>query len=166
MRSSHPALVELSVDDDNDLSDGLTVSHAIGAAPDQIVGGVRRKAQSKDKGGSSNARKQKSADADEDSTHRSSKRGHPQGAGNYSQEDLKALLDRTQDVLPLGQCGWAEVHRRFTRWARKNGRPERALKSLETKYKQVSPDQYFAWSAELMISLLSACQNHKTHWRC
>ena len=66
-------LVELPVDDNNDLSDSPTVSHAIRAAPAQIVGDVRWKAQLKDKGGSSNAQKLKSAAPDEDSTHRSSK---------------------------------------------------------------------------------------------
>lgn len=133
-----PTLVRLPDSDDSDLSDGPTISHAIGATPAQVAGGSRQKSKSKDKGkerAEANPRKRKAAD-DEDP--KSSKRGRPHGAGNYSQEDLKALLDRTQTVLPLGQRGWAKVHRRFTRWARKNGRPERALKSLETKYKQVS----------------------------
>ena len=64
-------------------------------------------------------------------------RGHPQGAGNYSQEDLKALLDAVQEELPLGQCGWQSIHAKYIKWARKRGHPKWARKSLETKYKQV-----------------------------
>ena len=65
------------------------------------------------------------------------KRGCPQGAGNYLQEDLKALLDAVQEELPLGQHGWQSIHAKYIKLARKRGRPKRAHKSLETKYKQV-----------------------------
>jgi len=68
---------------------------------------------------------------------RGTKRGRPHGAGNYTLDDVKALLDYTEAELPLGQRGWKVVHQNFSRWARRHSRPERALKSLETKYKQV-----------------------------
>lgn len=47
------------------------------------------------------------------------KRGHPQGARNYLQEDLKALLDAVQEELPLGQHGWQNIHAKYIKWAHK-----------------------------------------------
>ena len=65
------------------------------------------------------------------------KRGRPHGAGNYSLDDIKALLDLTQAELPLGQRGWLSIKGHYSKWARKHNRPEREVKSLETKFKQV-----------------------------
>lgn len=65
------------------------------------------------------------------------KRGRPHGAGNYSLDDVKALLDQTEAELPLGQRGWKAIYDRYSKWAQKHGRPQRTQKSLETKFKQV-----------------------------
>lgn len=148
-----PELISLpDDDDDDDLTNGPTVARALGYAPTKkvagsrhkdkqptIEGSIRGKGKGKERAGRADeltSRKRKQpADFDDDT--RSTKRGRPQGAGNYSQEDLKALLDATQAELPLGQRGWQNIHAKFTKWARKHGRPDRALKSLETKFKQV-----------------------------
>ncbi|KAG1722873.1 hypothetical protein EDB19DRAFT_2043948 [Suillus lakei] len=39
--------------------------------------------------------------------------------------------------LPLGQRGWQAVHVKFGQWEKANGRPERKVTSLETKFKQL-----------------------------
>ncbi|KAH7919464.1 hypothetical protein BV22DRAFT_971252, partial [Leucogyrophana mollusca] len=66
-----------------------------------------------------------------------SKRGRPSGAGNYSHDDVMALLAFVEKELPIGQRGWQTVHTHYIKWARTHERPERSLKSLETKFKQL-----------------------------
>ena len=70
-------------------------------------------------------------------THRR-RAGRPSGAGNFLDSDVKVILDLVEKTLPLGLRGWRQIHQKYTKWAKKNGRPERAMKSLETKFKQVS----------------------------
>ena len=65
------------------------------------------------------------------------KRGRPRGAGNYRAADVSALLDFVDCELPLEQHGWKVVHHNYSRWALLHRRPERTMKSLEMKYKQV-----------------------------
>ena len=59
------------------------------------------------------------------------------GAGNYQEQDIKALLKYTQKVLPMGQRGWKKVHEQYASWANMNGRPVREWKNLENKFKNV-----------------------------
>ena len=75
------------------------------------------------------------ADAEEDV--KLAKCGRPYKSGNYSQDDLKALLDLAEHELPLGQKGWQTIHGKYVKWAQKHNQPDCALKSLETKFKQV-----------------------------
>jgi hypothetical protein len=126
-----PALIPVPDGDDSDLQDGPSIARARGYTPADTIAGSRQKTKQRI---SSQKRKQL-PDFDEDL--RTTKCGRPQGAGNYLQEDLKALLDAVQEELPLGQRGWQNIHAKYSRWARKRGHPERARKSLETKYKQV-----------------------------
>jgi hypothetical protein len=65
------------------------------------------------------------------------KRGRRTGAGNYTEGDLAQLLTLVEEELPIGQRGWKKVHEKFAKWAKKNNRPERDVKSVEAKYKQV-----------------------------
>jgi hypothetical protein len=141
-----PALIPLPVLQDNDLSDRPTIAKACGrVAAEKVAGAQRTKGKGKEcvvdvgKGkdlgaGSSRKRKQVSDDEEDEDT---SKRRHPRGAGNYQPGDVSALLDFVEKEKPLGQRGWQAIHRRYTRWACLNRRPERTLKSLETKFKQV-----------------------------
>jgi hypothetical protein len=48
------------------------------------------------------------------------------------------LLDLTEEVLPLGNRAWKHIEAEHNKWATLHGRPQRTVKSLETKYKQVS----------------------------
>ncbi|KAF8232893.1 hypothetical protein L208DRAFT_1203561, partial [Tricholoma matsutake] len=63
--------------------------------------------------------------------------GRPSGASNYLAEDISVLLDYVEQELPLGQHGWNKVHHQLLKWAYSCGHPARAVKSLETKYKQL-----------------------------
>jgi len=130
-----PALISVPDGDDSDLQDGPSIAKAHGYAPADKVAGSRQKGKQRAHDTPVSRKRKQPADFDEDL--RTTKRGRPQGAGNYSQEDLKALLDAVQEELPLSQRGWQNIHVKFVKWARKRGRPERACKSLETKYKQV-----------------------------
>lgn len=131
---------------DDDLSDGPTIALAQGRTATTKVAGSRRdkgkgravESTSQSKGKSRPApssRKRKYSDDEDDDDN--SKRGRPKGAGNYTSDDNSALLDAVESELPLGMRGYQAVHRQFTQWARRNGRPERTVKSLETKFKQV-----------------------------
>jgi len=64
-------------------------------------------------------------------------RGRPLGAGNFTDKDLQALLDIVAHVLPAGAHGWCKVQWTFAHWSCKNSQPERTVKSIESKYKQV-----------------------------
>jgi hypothetical protein len=77
------------------------------------------------------------AEDDEVNDKRSSKRGRPNGAGNYTTPDIVSLLNFVEKELPLGQNGWRRVTLGFDAWAAKNGRPAREAKSLEHKFKKV-----------------------------
>lgn len=135
---------------DDDLSDGPTVARSQGRVPVEKVAGSRRDTKGKGKeketaprqvkgkgrAAPTSSRKRKlDSEEEDDDTY---KRGRPRGAGNYQADDVSALLDFIEKELPLGQRGWQAVHRRYTRWARINLRPERVVKSIETKFKQVS----------------------------
>jgi hypothetical protein len=142
-----PALCPLPDISDSDLSDGPTIAKARGCAPAAKVGGSRQKVKgkqcatlvessrrAKEKSGT---RKRKHVSDDENDGEEIAKRGRPKGAGNYAADEVSALLDLIEEELPLGQRGWQSIFKSFTRWARRNGKKERALKLLETKFKQV-----------------------------
>jgi hypothetical protein len=93
------------------------------------VGGVRQK----DKG----KKRQLPSDSSDNSDEPVAKRGRPQGSTNYNKVDTKKFLKIAEDVLPLGGKGWRVVTKTFNKWAVEHDRPERDVKSLETKYKQV-----------------------------
>ncbi|KDR67831.1 hypothetical protein GALMADRAFT_216203 [Galerina marginata CBS 339.88] len=63
--------------------------------------------------------------------------GRVNGAPNYSEVDVDALLDIVEVRLPVGPIGWTQVGEDFGKWAKSEGRPERTAKSLENKYKQL-----------------------------
>lgn len=133
-----PVLLPLPDTADDDLSDGPTVAKALGHTSTSKIAGARRKGKQRaivDEAGQSKAKRKRSSDDEVDE--RASKRGRPQGAGNYTGDDLKALLDFIEAELPLSQRGWTVVHAKYSKWARARGRPQRPAKSLETKYKQV-----------------------------
>ncbi|KAJ6615620.1 hypothetical protein B0H10DRAFT_2435371 [Mycena sp. CBHHK59/15] len=125
-------LPPLPDDDDDDLSDPVTIARARGLQPAKKVAGARRKI--KDAKGK---KRRRDSDSDDASDEPVSRRGRPSGSGNYSKEDTKYLLDMVERELPLGGKGWKIIARKYKKWARNNGRPERGLKSLETKYKQI-----------------------------
>jgi len=153
--SSHaidPALIAIPNDNDDILSDGPTIAKAQGHSAAAKVAGAHQKGKGKKKEVTSkskghglqpeamvNIRKRKKISDDEDELDEDLKHGGPRGAGNYMAEDVSVLLDLVEKELPLGQRGWQTIHRQFTKWACLNCRPEHALKSLETKYKQVGP---------------------------
>ncbi|KAG2138461.1 hypothetical protein DEU56DRAFT_944770 [Suillus clintonianus] len=64
------------------------------------------------------------------------KRGRQQGAPNYNEDDIDALLDACESCLPVGAKSWNIVEATFARWANDNDRPARSSKSLELKFKQ------------------------------
>ncbi|CAA7263351.1 unnamed protein product [Cyclocybe aegerita] len=140
------ALLPLPEVSDDDLSDPVTIVKSRGHAAAKKVAGSRQKGkgkqravltESRDKGKEkATARKHRHASDDEE-VEVVAKRGRPKGAGNYTADEVDALLDFVEEELPLGQCGWQSIHRGFTHWARRNDAAERTLKSLETKFKQL-----------------------------
>jgi hypothetical protein len=138
-----PALLPLPDSPDLDLSDAVTIAEARGhtlaaktAGSCRQVKGPRGKGKANQNIASANSKKRSREDAeDDDEVH--AWRGRPQGSNNYTSSDVKVLLDMVRQELPLGQRGWQAVHVKFGQWAKANGRPERKVTSLETKFKQV-----------------------------
>jgi hypothetical protein len=126
-------------EDDADFTNPLTIARARGYSPAHKAAGSRQKSKGKQRADgpvdTSSQKHKHNVGVEEDV--KPVKRGCPYGSGNYSQDDLKALLDLAENELPLGQKGWQAIHAKYVKWARKHNRPERALKSLETKFKQV-----------------------------
>ena len=123
---------------DDDLSDGSTVAKALGIVPAKKTAGSRCADKGKQSADPTHKCKHDSDSECVEETSKGSKRGHSSGAGNYLAEDITALLDFVEQELSLGQRGWNKVHHQFLRWAHSRGHPAHAVKSLETKYKQVS----------------------------
>lgn len=64
-------------------------------------------------------------------------KGRAPGTSNYTEVDIDALCDTVEEHLPLGGKAWNTVGDDYNEWALENGRPERTVKSLEAKFKQV-----------------------------
>jgi hypothetical protein len=101
--------------------------------PVSKVAGSRRRPLSRKDG---NSKSQALSDSESDDVMKWG-RGRPSGAGNFADKDVKVLLDFVERVLPCGARGWRKVHQKFSQWSCRNRRPERTVKSIEMKYKQV-----------------------------
>ncbi|KAJ7750685.1 hypothetical protein DFH07DRAFT_1034059 [Mycena maculata] len=126
-----PRFVPLPEDNDNDLSDPSVIAKSRGLKSAHKVAGVRHKSKGK-------KRRLSSDDSDEESdvpVTKKSRQGRPKGSSNFSKADVNGLLDAVEKLKPMGQKGWQEVEKSFKKWARRNVRPDRDAKSLETKYK-------------------------------
>jgi hypothetical protein len=107
------ALIPIPDAADEDLSNAHSIAKAHGYSPVKKVAGARR-SKGKQRVEATiqlGSRKRKAVpDLDDKSEAKPIKRGRPQGSGNYSQEDLKALLNLIEAELLLGQQGWIVVH--------------------------------------------------------
>jgi hypothetical protein len=65
------------------------------------------------------------------------KRGRPSGSTNFHNAEVQKLLDLVESGRPQGPKGWHKVSVLYNNWALRGRRPERTLKSLESKFKQV-----------------------------
>ena len=132
-----PALIPILDATDKDLSNAHSIAKAHGYSPVKKVAGARH---SKGKQWAEatiqlGSHKRKAVpDLDDKSEAKPIKRGWLHRSGNYSQEDLKALLNLIKAELPLGQQGWIVIHSKFLKWAREHNWPDCAI---ETKYKEV-----------------------------
>lgn len=165
-----PALLPLPEDDNEDSEEDLPPVEAMfrkpRSKPVEKVAGSRRPvtaASAKSKGKQKVAPKRKAQDIPEEPESKRVKRGRGRVAGtsNYNDDDLDALLDLIEDVLPVGGLSWNSVTSSFNEWALLNSRPECSLKSLEAKFKQVCLCTLvlFASSHDTI-----ACTHHKVNW--
>ena len=123
-----PSLITpLPEDDDDDFPPAHKLLATLAKPASKVAGSRRPALSAKAKG------KQKEVDS------QNSKRKHGRAAGtaNYSDEDMDQLLDLLEAYLPPGAKAWNRVGDEFNGWASENGRPERTVKSLEAKFKQV-----------------------------
>ncbi|TDL17815.1 hypothetical protein BD410DRAFT_843264 [Rickenella mellea] len=133
-----PALIPVPASDDTDLTHGPTILQSRGQQPTEKIAGSRTKRSGKEKTSVKATKKQKQAsdvESDDDGKRRKGKKGRPAGSGNYAKDDTMALLGFIKEVLPSGQREWTQVHQLYSRWARRNDRPRRDVKSLENRYK-------------------------------
>src|ERR1700722_3124874 len=61
-------------------------------------------------------------------------RGRAPGATNYTDDDLEALMDIMDEIIPTGEKAENSVAANFKEWAIANERPERDVKSLKKKF--------------------------------
>jgi hypothetical protein len=107
---SDTTLVPLPTLPDNNLTDPAIIAGAHGYKPAVKKAGSRRQVKaSKGKGkendiiGVDNQSKKRSREVGEDDKEPRNKRGWPHGSNNYSNADIKVLLDFIEEELPLGQ---------------------------------------------------------------
>jgi len=123
---------------------------ARGAGSRHKVKAATGKSKEKENLGYANPKKRpRDDDPDNDDDAVRTRRGRPNGSNNYSSLDKKILLDMVEEELPLGQRGWQAIYLKFSQWARTNGRPERKVTSLETKFKQVRFKSYYSGNLEI-----------------
>lgn len=152
-----PALIPLPKTSDKSLTDPSTIAEARGYMPAARGAGSRHKVKAatgkskeKENLGYANPKKRpRDDDPDNDDDAVRTRRGRPNGSNNYSSLDKKILLDMVEEELPLGQRGWQAIYLKFSQWARTNGRPERKVTSLETKFKQVRFKSYYSGNLEI-----------------
>ena len=144
--------IPLPASSDNDLTHGPTIAQAVGYSPTAKLAGARQArshetASKPDVKGSGKRKRivysdDDSADSEDTNGDAPAKKhsghgGRRTGAGNYQQKDLTMLLDLAEKELPLGQQGWKNIHKRYTKWAEVHHRPVREWKALESKFKNV-----------------------------
>lgn len=142
---SDPRYLPLPSSNDNDLTHGPTIAHAIGYSPTIKTAGSRHKRSSETARGKGKRKRTYTDDDDsaqsEDSDAPPKKQnghgGRRAGAGNYQEQDLKEMLRLVEKELPLGQRGWKRIHQKYAIWATAKGRPVREWKLLESKFKNV-----------------------------
>lgn len=134
--------------DELDLPTGVDILRAAGQRPAAKKAGARRsdptpgkseKAKGKQRDVSPQPRgpKRKPSSTVLGASEPKKQKGRSSGSSNFRDEDLEALHDILEELLPIGGKGWMEVEDQFNQWAGENGRPSRTAKSLEAKYKQV-----------------------------
>ncbi|KAF8129104.1 hypothetical protein K438DRAFT_2000003 [Mycena galopus ATCC 62051] len=129
-----PALLPLPGSADLDLRDGPTIAKAIGLKRAERVGGSRRKG--KERADPKGKKRQRASSGSDNDSEPVAKRGRPHRSANYGKDNVRKMFDLVTELLPVGQKGWKEVERRYSKWAKQNGRAERPPKALENKYKQ------------------------------
>lgn len=158
-------LLVLLADSDDDLTDPPTIAKVQGYKPNKKIAGSRQKAKGKQRAQDEQSHKRKHVldkEDIEDVEEEASKHGHPRGAGSYALGDVKVLLDLVKCKLPLGQRGWQIIHHGYVHWARSHNRPVHTMKSLETKYKQVS--HRCSHQLLYLTHTFTACQTPKANW--
>ncbi|KAG1748000.1 uncharacterized protein EDB91DRAFT_1079658 [Suillus paluster] len=80
--------------------------------------------------------KWKTPSAPPTSSDSSKKCGHQQGAPNYNEDEIDALLDACKSCLPVGVKSWNVVEAIFAQWVNDNDCPAHLSKSLKLKFKQ------------------------------
>ncbi len=126
------------------------------------------KSMGKDKGKGKGKAKPKEDDEDEDGCEDDAgpRSGRQTGSRNYSQADIKILLDVVEEVLPIGADMWACATKLFNQQAKKIGRPTREQKPLKTKFEAVS-HIYVSWQyIQSKLSLFAARTHTETHRSC
>ncbi|KAF8498801.1 hypothetical protein JB92DRAFT_2834222 [Gautieria morchelliformis] len=63
------------------------------------------------------------------------KKGRRVGAANWTDEDITALLDFAEEILPAGKKEWGRMYELFAEWAKENRRPLRSLDTMEKHFK-------------------------------
>jgi hypothetical protein len=132
------------IDSDGEANDIETKLHSKHTAAAKVAG--RRRPSTADPKGKgkahavdapSKALKRKAAQL-KDRDAKKPRGGREKGTANYSEDDIDALHDILERILPIGGKAWGNVEEEFASWAELNGRPVRTAKSLEAKFKQVS----------------------------
>lgn len=69
---------------------------------------------------------------------RSVRAGRKLGQKNYSGVEIEKLLEKVEDVVPLGSNHWAVAGQRYNDWAVESGAPCRDNSMLKQKFDQLA----------------------------
>ena len=84
----------------------------------------------------------------------------------YTPADYRAMMDLVRQVLPIGPDEWARVWSLYKERALREGRAERQVKPLRSKFELVSFNPSFIeLTCTYMIMSITDCPHTQAYWQ-
>ena len=92
--------------------------------------------------------------------------GRQPGAMTYTPADYRAMMDLVRQVLPIGPDEWARVRSLYNERALREGRAERQVKPLRSKFELVSFNlSFIELTCTYMIMSITDCPHTQAYWQ-
>jgi len=92
------------------------------------------------------------------------KGGCAYGAANWQEQDITALMDLIEELLPAGKKEWVRLYAQFSKWAEENNCPMQSSETVEKQFKTVSV--ILSLPSSNITHFPAACLHIKANWGC